>query len=58
MRERWISKEFILHALCKAKRAVSTQTENRWRVTGPDSDGDDLTVIVAIEDGVLVVTVF
>jgi len=27
-------------------------------VTGPDFDGDDLDVVVTIEDGVLVVTLF
>jgi hypothetical protein len=58
MRERWVSKEFVIHALKNAKSAKDTETPNRWRVTGPDSDGDDLTVIVAIEGGVLVVTVF
>jgi hypothetical protein len=37
---------------CKADR------DGKWRVTGPDLDGDDLTVVVAIEDGVVVVTLF
>jgi hypothetical protein len=27
-------------------------------VIGPDADGDDLTMVVTIEDGVIVVTVF
>jgi hypothetical protein len=30
----------------------------RWRVEGPDMDGDGLELIVVIEDGLIVVTVF
>lgn len=30
----------------------------RWKVAGADTDGDDLTCIVVIEAGVVVVTVF
>jgi hypothetical protein len=41
-------------------RAVrcAAQCGGTWEVTGPDSDGDELTVIVVIDDGVLVVTFF
>ncbi len=31
---------------------------DKWKVTGPDLDGDDLTCVVVIEAGVVVVTVF
>jgi hypothetical protein len=30
----------------------------KWKVTGPDYDGDILTCVVVLEEGVLVVTVF
>lgn len=34
------------------------QLDGKWKVTGPDLDGDALDVVVVIEAGVLVVTVF
>lgn len=34
------------------------QRDGKWKVTGPDLDGDALDVVVVIEAGVLVVTVF
>lgn len=30
----------------------------RWRVEGPDADGDSLQLVVVIDDGLVVVTVF
>jgi hypothetical protein len=48
----------VVRALANARAAILTEKPNRWRVTGPDFDNDELTVIVAIEDGLLVVTVF
>jgi hypothetical protein len=30
----------------------------KWKVTGPDYDGDELTCVVVLEDGIVVVTVF
>lgn len=30
----------------------------KWKVTGPDSDGDDLTCVVALADDALVITLF
>ena len=46
----------VLSALCTARDCESA--ESKWRVVGSDLDGDDLTVIVAIQDWVIVVTVF
>lgn len=34
------------------------QGDGSWKVPSRDMDGDDLTVVVVIEDGVLVVTLF
>ena len=44
-------------ALVKA-RSCRAQADGTWKVDGPDMDGDDLTVVVAIEDGLVVVTLF
>ena len=44
-----------LRTACEAKH----QPENdRWRLVGKDLDGDDLTVVIAFDAGVVVVTVF
>ena len=58
MQERGVSRHDCRRALATATRAAS-QANETWRVTGGrDVDGDDLTVVVAIEGGVLVVTVY
>lgn len=57
MRARSVQEADLRHALTKATRCASAPPD-RWKVTGPDLDGDDLTVVVVIDDGVLVVTVF
>jgi hypothetical protein len=41
------------HASCKAG-----DEPGRWKVVGPDIDGDELTLIVVIEADVVVVTLF
>jgi hypothetical protein len=38
--------------------ACKDQGEERWKATGPDMDGDHLDLVVVLESGVLVVTVF
>jgi hypothetical protein len=57
MVQRNVRREDIRHALVAA-RACKAQPNGRYKATGPDVDGDDLDVVVAIEDGVLVVTLF
>ena len=57
MRERSVSFADLRHALVNAKRC-SAQENERWKVFSTDLDDDDLTVIVALEDDVVVVTVF
>jgi len=39
-------------------RQCSALPEERWKVCGPDASGDELTLVVLLEDGVIVVTVF
>jgi hypothetical protein len=34
------------------------QADGKWKVAGPDMDGDTLDLVVFLDDGVLVVTVF
>ena len=52
------SVEDVHHALCEARRAVFQPDSERWKVEGPDRDGDDLSLVVVIDDGLVVVTVF
>lgn len=47
------------HALLGATRATEQRDHGRWCVEGGvDLDGDDLTVVVAVEADVVVVTLF
>ena len=57
MRERRVSREDVLSALVMAT-SCQAEPDDRWKVLGVDTSGDDLTVIVVIEDGVVVVTLF
>jgi hypothetical protein len=57
MHERFVRPPDIYHALensasCKASEG------RRWKVVGPDIDGDELTVVVTIDGDVVVITVF
>jgi hypothetical protein len=57
MRERGVSYSDLRHALAKAT-GCHAEPEERWRVDGADLDGDDLSVVLVIEEGVVVVTLF
>jgi hypothetical protein len=57
MGERGVSPQDVRSALVNAGRC-SALTEERWKVWGPDVSGDELTLVVILEDGVIVVTVF
>ena len=46
----------VVHALKHA--TTCAPSDAKWKVTGPDLDGDDLTAVVVLEADVLVVTVF
>lgn len=47
----------LRNALVNA-RSCSAQKDDRWKVEGSDLDGDDLTVVGVIDDGLLIVTLF
>ncbi len=57
MAERGVQYEDVRHALATA-RSCRAQDRGRWKVAGNDRDGDELVLIVVIEAGVVVVTVY
>jgi hypothetical protein len=57
MAERGVLYEDVRNALATARRCKA-QDGGRWKVSGSDRDGDELVLIVALEAGVIVVTVF
>ena len=56
MRQRNVTFRDIRCALTSANACEATGP--KWKVTGPDVDVENLTCVVAIEGGVVVVTVF
>lgn len=58
MRQRNVKKADLRCALINARGCVSGASADTWKVSGPDTDGDALDVVVALENGVIVVTVF
>jgi hypothetical protein len=56
MRQRHVRYVDVRNALVHA-RSCSAEGR-RWRVDGPDMDGDPLQLVVVIDDGLVVVTVF
>jgi hypothetical protein len=57
MGERGVRYEDVRHALLGARRCRAAD-QGRWKVTGDDLDSDELTLVVSIEAGVIVVTVY
>jgi hypothetical protein len=57
MAARGASPAHIKAALSVAKDCLATEGD-KWKVTGPDLDGDDLTCVVALQSEVIVVTIF
>jgi len=57
MRRRNVTFRDVRHVLTHAA-ACSPSEKGRWKVTGLDLDQDELTVVVAIQSGLLVITVF
>jgi hypothetical protein len=47
-----------LRAALVGATSCRAEPSERWRVQGPDLDGDDVTVMVVLEGDVVVVTVF
>ena len=57
MDERGATERDVIKALANATRCEAAN-DGRWKASGPDLDGDTLTAVVALESGVLVVTMF
>jgi hypothetical protein len=57
MDERGATSRDVMVALAGA-HSCRAQPQERWRVEGRDEDGDELTLVVVLEDGALVVTLF
>jgi hypothetical protein len=57
MAERGARYEDVRHALAGAQRCKAAD-QGKWKVFGEDLDGDELVCVVAIESGVVVVTVY
>ena len=57
MRERGVSFRDLKHALMVGTRC-SVQPDGRWRLVSQDLDGEALTLILFVDDGVLVITIF
>lgn len=57
MGERGARYEDVRHALAGARKCRQAD-QGRWKVTGDDLDGDELILVVAVEAGVVVVTLY
>jgi hypothetical protein len=57
MKQRGARYEDVRCALMTASRC-DLQDNDRWKLPGTDTDGDELTCIVVIEDEAVVVTIF
>jgi hypothetical protein len=57
MDEPGVTERDVLHAL-KAAASCFAQANGTWKVPSKDTSGDDLVAVVALADGVLVVTLF
>lgn len=57
MRQRGVSFSDVEHALLNANKC-QVQENGRWKLQSWDLDGDDLTLIAVVDDGVLVITLF
>lgn len=57
MKQRGAGEQDVRRALEHAHRCHAGNEPDRWKVTGPDVDGDDLDIVVMIEDGLLLITV-
>jgi hypothetical protein len=57
MRERGVYREDVRNALTYLETCQPAKDE-RWKVAGPDLDGDTLSVLVAIEGDLAVITVY
>ena len=58
MRQRRARRDDVLRGIATATAAAPQPDRGTWRLDGVDLDGDALTTVCALRDGVLVVTVY
>lgn len=58
MKERGVSYGDMMHGLTNAQSARWQVDHQSWKVSTEDLTGDDLTIAVKLQGGVVVVTVF
>jgi hypothetical protein len=58
MRERQVGYGQLRQALSVAMSCSWQAARENWKVEAADLDGDELTIVVVLEDGVVVVTLF
>lgn len=58
MSQRRITYQDIRNALVNATTCVAASEAGRWVVAGLDLDGEETKVVCAIENGVVVITVY
>lgn len=57
MQQRGVSFADVEHALLNAMQC-RVQENGRWKLVSRDLDGDDLTLVVTVDDEVIVITLF
>jgi hypothetical protein len=57
MAQRNVTRADVRRALTSAKSCRAGDAADKWVALGPDTDGDDLDVVVVIEAGLVIVTV-
>lgn len=58
MPQRGATRADVIAALSGASACRWQSDRNNWKVDGRDLDGDDLTIIVDIQDNLVVVTIY
>ena len=58
MDQRNVTRADVRRALSNAKGCRAGDSADKWIATGPDVDGDDLDVVLVIEAGLVIVTVY
>ena len=58
MKKRGASYEDVRHALSTATGCDVGNEPETWKVTSADLDGDAMTLVVTLDDGVVVITLY
>lgn len=58
MKQRGATYQDVRHALITASGCDAGNEPETWKVTSTDLDGDAMTLVVALDDGAIVITVY